>query len=137
MDFKIILFCTVVALEEEKFHLKHFFRQVEGQGHRGQIKVKMVICLAVCPSIPPPPKKKNFFFRFGYFIKKNSLSLASCTVVALEEEKCHLKHCFRQVEGQGHRGQNSRLFVHLSPPPRPPPPPPKKKKYFFLDLDSL
>ena len=36
-------FGTVVALEEEKFHLKHFFRLVEGQGHRGQIKVKMVI----------------------------------------------------------------------------------------------
>ena len=36
-------FGTVVALEEEKCHLKHFLRQVEGQGHRGQIKVKMVI----------------------------------------------------------------------------------------------
>ena len=34
-------FGTVVALEEEKCHLKRFFRQVEG--HRGQIKVKMVI----------------------------------------------------------------------------------------------
>ena len=34
-------FGTVVALEEEKCHLKHFF-QVDGQGHRGQIQVKMV-----------------------------------------------------------------------------------------------
>ena len=40
MDFKII---CIVVLEEEKCHLNHFFRYVEGQGHRGQIKVKMVI----------------------------------------------------------------------------------------------
>ena len=33
-------FCTVVVIEE-KCHLKQFFfRLVEGQGHRGQIKVK-------------------------------------------------------------------------------------------------
>ena len=34
-------FVTVVALAEEKCHLKHF-RYVEGQGHKGQIKVKVV-----------------------------------------------------------------------------------------------
>ena len=34
-------FGTVFALEEEKCHLK-IFKQVEGQGHRGEIKVKMV-----------------------------------------------------------------------------------------------
>ena len=27
------LFDTVVVLEEEKCHLKHFFRDVDGQGH--------------------------------------------------------------------------------------------------------
>ena len=36
-------FGTVVALEEEKCPLKHFLRYVEGQSHRGQIEVKMVI----------------------------------------------------------------------------------------------
>ena len=36
-------FGTFVALEEEECHFKHFFRYVEGQGHMGQIKVKMVI----------------------------------------------------------------------------------------------
>ena len=34
-------FGTLVALEEEKCHLK-YFRYIEGQGHRGQIKVKIV-----------------------------------------------------------------------------------------------
>ena len=33
-------FGIVVALEEEKCLLKHVFREVEGQGHRDQIKVK-------------------------------------------------------------------------------------------------
>ena len=43
-------FGTVVALEEEKCHLQHLFRWVEGQGHRGQIKVKMVMYM----SLPGP-----------------------------------------------------------------------------------
>ena len=36
-------FGTVVSLEDEKCNLKHFFRWVEGQGHRGQIKVRTVV----------------------------------------------------------------------------------------------
>ena len=29
-------------------------------------------------------------------------AVCACTVVFLEEQKCHLKHLFRYVEGQGH-----------------------------------
>ena len=36
-------FCTVVVLKEEKCYLKYFFRYVEGQGHSGQIKVKLAL----------------------------------------------------------------------------------------------
>ena len=65
-------FGTVVALEEEKCHLKHF-RLVKGQGHRGQIKVKMVINMYLACL-------EQSLYIYARISKKN------CTVVALEEE---------------------------------------------------
>ena len=56
-----------------------FFKQVEGQGHRGQIKVKMVINRAF-------PGHTLYIYAW--------ISKQFCTFVVFEKEKCHSKHVF-------------------------------------------
>ena len=76
MDSKII--GPVVALEEEKCHLKHFSGRMKVKvTNRCQIKVKMVIFQAC---------REHHLYIYGWISKISLLNFV------LKEEKRHLKH---------------------------------------------